>query len=86
MTLEINVIAGVAVVLAAEEMVETNFVEAGRAGKCRKVSADTFGVFVGAHNHGGGIPTNEGTNTTFDVFIAREPRFVLARNGVHIRS
>ena len=33
MTLKINVIAGIAVVLATKEMVETNLVQTGRTGK-----------------------------------------------------
>jgi hypothetical protein len=86
MALKINMIASITVIFSTEEVIETNFVQTGRTCKSREVSTDTFGMFVGAHHHRCGIPTNEGANATFDVFIAREPWLVFARNGVDIRS
>ena len=47
MTLEVDVVAGEAVVLAAEEVVEADLVEAGRTGERRQVPADPVGVLVG---------------------------------------
>ena len=34
MTLEINVIASIAVIFSTEEVIETNFVQAGRTSEC----------------------------------------------------
>ena len=45
--LEVDVVAGVAVVLAAEEVVEPDLVQAGRAGERGQVAADAVGVLVG---------------------------------------
>jgi len=73
MALEIHMVARLAVGLAFEEVVEADFVQRRGTGIGREVAADT-GVLVGAHDHGGGVPTNEGANTAFDVFVARKER------------
>ena len=85
-TLEIDVIAAVAVVLAAEEVVEADLVEAGRTGEGGEVAADAVGVLVGAHDHDRGIPADVGADASLDVFVAGEPRFHLARDRVHVRG
>ena len=83
--LEVDVVAGRAVVLAAEEVVEADLVEAGRTGERGEVAADSVGRHVGAHHHDRGVPADEGADAAFDVFVAGEPRLHLARNGVDVR-
>ena len=39
-----------------------------------------------AMNHDRGIPANVGANSSFDIFITREPRLVLGRNSVDVVS
>jgi hypothetical protein len=51
--LEVDVVAGQAVVLAAEEVVEAHLVEGGGAGEGGEVAADAVGVLVGLHHHHG---------------------------------
>ena len=84
-TLEVDVVAGVAVVLAAEEVVEADLVQAGRAGVGAEVAADSFGVLVRAHDHHRCVPTHERADAALDVLVAGEPRLGFARDGVDVR-
>jgi len=83
--LEVDVIASVAIVLTAEEVVEADLVQARRARKCAEVAADSVLVLVGAHDHHGRVPAHECPNAPLDVLVAGEPRLGLARDGVDIR-
>ena len=82
--LEVHVVAGVAVVLAVEEVVEADLVEAGRAGKGRQVPTDAIGMLVGPDHHRRRVPTHERPDSTLDVLVAGEPRFLFARDGVDV--
>ena len=83
--LKVHVVAGHAVVFAAEEMVETNFVKAGAAGKRREVPADALGEGVGAYDHHRCVPADVGAYSLLKITVAWEPRLALARDGIHIR-
>ena len=84
-SLEVDVVAGLAVVFPAEEVVEADLVQRRRTGESRKVSADAFGTRIRTNHHDGGVPADARTNTTLEVFVAREPRFLFARNRVDVR-
>ena len=82
--LEVHGVAGVAVVLAAEEVVEADLVEAGRAGERREVAADAVGVLVGLDDHHRRVPADERPDAPLDVLVAGEPRLVLAGDRVDV--
>ena len=84
-TLEVDVVSGIAVVLALEEVVETDLVEAGGAGERRQVTADAIGVLVGPDDHRRRVPTHERTDAPLDVLVAGKPRLLFAWDGVDIR-
>ena len=84
MSLEVHVVARSAVCFSAEEMVEAHFVQTGGAREGGKVSADAFGVMICTRHHDGRIPANVCTDASFEVFVAREPWFVVHWDGVHI--
>ncbi|CAB4794337.1 unannotated protein [freshwater metagenome] len=86
MTLKIDVVTRSTAVFAAKEVIETNFVQTCRRRKCREVTADAFGVGVGPHHHDCSIPADVCADASFNVFVARKPRFLFARNAVDIRS
>ena len=84
--LEVDVVAGPAVVLAPEEPVVAHLVEGGRRGERREVAADPVSGLVGVDDHGSGVPTDEGPDAAFDVLVTREPRLVFGGDGVDVRS
>ena len=84
--LEVDVIAGPTVVLAAEEPVEPHLVEGGRGGEGGEVTPDAVGRLVGVYYHCRGVPPDEGPDAAFDVLVAREPRLVLGGNRVDVRG
>ncbi len=84
MTLEVDVVTAAGGVLAAEEVVEADLVQRGRAGERREVAADPVGVLVGLDHHHRRVPADEGTDPALDVLVAGEPRLVLARDGVDV--
>ena len=83
--LEVDVVARVAVVLAAEEVVEADLVQARRTREGAEVTADSFFVLVRAHDHHRCVPTYERANATLDVFVAGEPWLGFARDRVDVR-
>ncbi len=82
--LEEHLVAELAVVLAAEEVVETDFVERRARRECRQVTADAFAARVGARHHHRRVPTDEGADASLDVLVAGEPRFGVAGNRVDV--
>jgi hypothetical protein len=84
--LEVHVVAGQAVVLAAEEVVEADLVQRGGGGEGGEVAADAVGVLVGLHDHHGRVPADEGADAAFEVLVAGEERLLLRRDGVHVRG
>ena len=73
MALEVHLVAGLAVVLAAEEVVEADLVEAAERGEGGEVAADAVGVRVGADHHDGGVPADVGPDAPLEVLVAGEP-------------
>ncbi len=48
------------------------------------MTSDAVGVFVGLDHHCRGVPPDVGADAPLDVFVAGEPRLLLARNGVDV--
>ena len=80
--LEEDLVAGLAVVLAAEEVVEADLIQAGRGGVGGDVPADAEAGAVGPGHHDGGVPPDVGADPALDVLVAGEPRLALGGNGV----
>ena len=82
--LEEDLVAEAAVGLAAEEVVEADLVERGRAGVGREVPADALGARVGPRHHDGGVPADVGPDAPLLVLVAGEPRLGVGRDGVDV--
>src|SRR5258708_4640388 len=80
--LEEDLIARFAMVLAPEEVVESDLVEARGRGVGCDVAADAEAGPVGPGHHDGRVPPDVGPNPSLDVFVAREPRLALGRDRV----
>ena len=83
--MEEDLVAGEAVRLAAEEVVEADLVERGRAGVGRQVAADAGVLRVRPRHHHGGVPADVGADAALEVLVAGEPRLLIGRDGVHVR-
>ncbi len=83
--LEINLVAGLPVGLAPEEVVEADLIQAGRAGEGGQMAADPLGRVVGPHHHDGGVPADVGPDAALDVLVAGEPGLLVGRDGVDVR-
>ena len=81
--LEEDLVAGLAVVLAAEEVVEAHLVERRGRGVGGDVAADV-GAGVGPGHHDGRVPARVGADAALDVLVAGEPGFALRRDGVDV--
>ena len=84
--LEVDLVPGLATLLAPEEVVEPDFVEGCRAGVGGQVPADRLGPVVGPDHHDGGVPPDVGADPAFEVLVPRKFRFSIGRDGVHVRS
>ena len=85
-TLEVDLVAGVAVVLAAEEVVEADLVERRRRRVRRQVAADAVGGLVRLDDHHRRVPPDEGADPSLDELVAGEPRLGLAGDRVDVRG
>ena len=83
--LDVDRVAGLAVVLAAEEVVEADLVEAGARRERRQVTADAVGVLVRLDDHGRGVPPDERADAALDQLVTGEPRLALGRDRVDVR-
>ena len=83
--LEVDGVARQPVVLAAEEVVEPDVVERGGRRERRQVAADAVGVLVGLDDHHRRVPADVGPDAPLERLVAREPRFLLGRDGVDVR-
>src|SRR5580698_2153210 len=83
-SLEEHLIARLAEVLAAEEVVVPDLIEAGRRGVGGDVAADAQAGPVGAGDHDGGVPPDVGADAPLDVLIAGEPGLALRRDRVDV--
>ena len=81
-TLEEHLVAGFAVVLAAEEVVEADLVERSRAGVGGDVPADAQAGPVRAGDHHGRVPPDIGPDPAFGMLVTGEPRLALRRDRV----
>ncbi len=82
MPLEINQIGFALFVATMEEVVKANIVE-GRSRRERgDMAAKISGTLVGAHNHGHGIPADQGANTALHEEVAGHRRLLGHRNTV----
>ena len=82
--LDEDLVAAAGVVLAAEEVVEADLVEACRRLVRRDVAADLEALAVGARHHHGGVPADERTDPSLDLLVAGEPRLALRRDRVDV--
>ena len=82
--LDVDLVAAARVVLAAEEVVEADLVEAGGGLVGRDVTADLEALAVGAGHHDRGVPADEGADPALDLLVAGEPRLALGRDGVDV--
>ena len=82
--LDVDLVAATLVVLAAEEVVEADLVEARRRLVGRDVTADLEALAVGRGHHHRGVPADEGADAALDLLVAGEPRLALRRNGVDV--
>ncbi|MPN02087.1 hypothetical protein SDC9_149300 [bioreactor metagenome] len=83
-TLEEDLVAAAGVVLATEEVVETDLEEIGNRGIGGDVAAQLGIVLVGPHHHGQRIPAVDGGDAGFQIEIARVGRLRFHRNGVPV--
>ena len=69
----------------AEEVVEADLEQIGRAGIAGDVAAQLAIGLVGAHHHGQGVPADQRTQPLLDRQITRKHRLILRGNGVERR-
>src|SRR5438034_267079 len=67
----------VAAVVAAEKMVEADFVERRGRRERRNVPADPFLRLVGAHDHRGGVPADEALDAPLEIRAAGHQRLLV---------
>ena len=83
-SLEVHLVAGLAVVLAAEEVVEADLVERRARRERRQVTADARRSVVGPADHHRRVPADEGAYAPLDVLVAGEPGLLLGRDRVDV--
>ncbi len=79
-----DLVAGLAVVLAPEEVVEADLVQAGRRGVRREVPADAGEAAVRAEHHRRRVPADEPADPPLDLLVAREERLLLGADRVDV--
>ena len=84
MALDVDLVAAAGVVLAPEEVVEADLVEAGGRLVGRDVAADLEPGPVGVGDHHRGVPADERADPALGLLVAREPRLALRRDGVDV--
>src|ERR1022692_3503064 len=84
MALDEHLVAGLAMILAAEEVIEADLIQAGRRGVGSDVAGDAQPGPVGAGDHDGGVPADVGADAPLDVLITGKPRLALGRDGVDV--
>ena len=83
-TLHVEQVAGIAVSLAVEEVVEAHLVERRRACVRGEVPAETVEPVVGPVDHRHRVPAHERTDAALEILVAGEPRFLRRRDRVHV--
>lgn len=84
MALEEDLVAAVALVLAAEEVVEAHVVEGGGGGEGGDMAADADAWALGPRDHDRGVPAGRVEDLALDLLVAREERLVLGGDGVDV--
>jgi hypothetical protein len=84
MPLEEDLVTAAGVVLAAEEVVVADLVQARRGLVRRDVPADLEALAVGLADHHRGVPADERPDPALDVLVAGEPRLALGRDRVDV--
>lgn len=82
--LEEDLVAAVAGVLAAEEVVEAHVVERGGGGEGGDVAADADARALGTGDHDGRVPAGRVEDLALDLLVAGEERLVPGRDGVDV--
>ncbi len=82
--LDVDLVPAAGVVLAAEEVVEADLVEARRRLVRRDVATDLEALAVGAGHHDRGVPADERADPALDLLVPGEPRLPLGRDGVDV--
>jgi hypothetical protein len=77
MALVVHVVAGLAVFLTAEEVVEAGLIQRCGRRERGEVAANAVGVLVGVVHHGRCVPAHVGTDAPLDVIVTGEPRLLL---------
>src|SRR5262249_27609698 len=82
-TLEEDLVAR-SLVLAAEEVVEADFVEAGARGVRGQVAADSPGRLGPLEDHERGVPADDAPDAQLHGLVTRERRLLLGRDRVDV--
>src|SRR4029453_8162918 len=82
--LDEDVVTAAGMILAAEEVVEADLVQARIPLVGRDVSADLKPLAVGFADHDRRIPADEGTNPALDVLVARKPWLEFRWNRIDV--
>ncbi len=85
-SLEVDLVAGPAVGLSPEEVVEPDLVQRGRARVRGEVAADALAAMIGARHHDGGVPPDHRSDPPLHVLVAGEPGLRVAGNRVDVRG
>ncbi len=83
MALEVNLVAAARMILAAPEMLQTNFVEGGLRRIAGDVAADANARALLAVNQNCSVPAQPVADVAFILHIAGIRHLVLNRDGVH---
>ncbi len=81
-TLDVELVAAARVVLATEEVVVADLVEARGRGVRRDVAADLESLAVGRRHHHRGVPADQPPDPPLHLLVTGEPRLALGRDGV----
>ena len=82
--LEVDLVAAAGMVAPAEEVVEADLEEAGRAGVRGDVAAGADARPLRPVHHDGGVPPDVRADAPLGVLVAREPRLPLRRDRVDV--
>ena len=85
-SLKVNLVPRAAVILAAEEVVKTHFVQRGRRSVGGDVSSNTVVDHVGPGYHDRRVPANQAADALLDPLISREQGLFFRRDRIDVRS
>ncbi len=86
MSLKIDHVAVAGFGLCPQEMIERDFVQRGRGGERRDMSADAFLNFVSANDHGQRVPANQALDAAFHLLASWKRSLLPRRNRVLVGS